>query len=215
MDIKRCIRCRKEKEIQNFCEFIASRREGKIKQRRNTCYDCNYRTHIYKAFTWQRATKKEIIKRLKERFEKYVVKKEGCWEWKGFVRPDGYTRMRVGFHEDSRSIGGHVVSWMIYHNKFKLCNFMKEKFYILHKCDNKTCTNPKHLFVGTSTDNMIDMLKKNRGPKAKLTIKQVKTIKQELKEGKKIGIIAQAYNVNPSTIGDIKHNRTWCHVIID
>lgn len=44
---------------------------------------------------WSKATYEEIIQRWKKYFEKHVVRKDGCWEWKGIVR-DGYGALAKG-----------------------------------------------------------------------------------------------------------------------
>ena len=205
---KRCIKCRETKNEKEFCVT------GKGKQRRNTCYNCNYKNHIRKAFFWETATKQQILERLEKRFNKYVIKQEGCWGWKGFVRPDGYTRMRIGFRENKKSVGSHVVSWMIHKKILKFDGFMKESFYILHKCDNRKCTNPKHLYLGDGRDNMIDMVTRKRHSNIKLTVLQVRNIKKMLIEQAKIGDIAKKYHVNRATISDIKKTKTWKYVKI-
>lgn len=211
---KRCIKCRELRDEKEFCEFVAVRKEGRIKQRRNTCYECNYRKHVFKSFTWKTATKKQMLEQLEKRFNKYVIKQDGCWSWKGFIRPDGYTRMRIGFHTVKKSVGGHVVSWMIHKKVLKFDGFMEEGFYILHKCDNRKCTNPKHLYLGNNQDNMIDMVTRRRCKHAKLTVGQVRNIKKMLIEKVKIKDIAAQYNVNRATIRDIRNGLTWKHVKI-
>lgn len=212
---KQCIKCRLFKHETKFCEFTAVTKKGKEKRRRNTCYDCNYNKHVHKSFTWKTATKEQIINQLEKRFNKYVIKKEGCWDWKGFVRPDGYTRMRIGFHTDKKSVGGHVVSWMIHNRKFRLNSFWNDNFNILHTCDNRKCTNPKHLYLGTRSNNMVDMVVRKRTRNVKLTVKQVVEIKKMFKEGVSARNIARKYNVNETTISDIRKKRTWKHVDVD
>ena len=212
---KKCIRCREFKDEKEFCEFIATTKNGKVKQRRNTCYECNYKRQIVRSFRWNKATKQQMIEQLKKRFNKYVIKQDGCWDWKGFIRPDGYARMRIGFHTGKKSVGAHVVSWMIHKKILKFDNFMSDGFYILHKCNNRKCCNPKHLYLGNSQDNMIDMVKSGRCKNTQLTIRQVRDIKKMLVDGVKIKDIANKYKVNLTTIRDIKNNKTWKYIMVD
>ena len=44
---------------------------------------------------------------------------------------------------------------------------IQKDLYVCHKCDNPPCVNPNHLFLGTSTENLIDAQNKGRFPKTK------------------------------------------------
>ena len=77
----------------------------------------------------------------------------------------------------------HRCSWEI--NFGKISNGL----WVLHKCDNPPCVNPKHLFLGTSLDNNRDAVKKHRNvygerhPSAKLTNKEVLEIRKKFSHG--------------------------------
>lgn len=87
-----------------------------------------------------------------ERFwEKIKKKKNGCWEWTA-VRSGDYGMFRV----DNVMKLAHRVSWQIANGP------IPEGMNVLHRCDNPPCVNPKHLFLGTQSDNMIDCSKKGR-----------------------------------------------------
>jgi len=97
---------------------------------------------------------------LEERFwDKVEIKsEEECWEWKGFISPKGYGRFKLGVNMPN----AQRVSWMLTHGK------IPNKLHVLHSCDNRSCVNPKHLYLGTNADNMRDMAERGRSTKGKI-----------------------------------------------
>lgn len=203
--MKECKKCLKMQPINCFVEFIAVTKKGKEKRRRSICYDCNYKHRKMTGYRWKTATDKEKLQNLEKRFNKMVIKKEGCWDWNGFVRPDGYAR--IYFDGNNRSMGAHVASWMIKNKRI-----IKKGECILHECDNRKCTSPKHLYLGTHKDNALDMVNRERGPSIKLNFNKVKRIKKLLELNITIAEIAKIYDVNWATIYDIREGKTWKHV---
>ena len=93
--------------------------------------------------------------RLRVRFWKKVNKKAGnsCWEWTGATnRNGGYGQIGVR----GKIIRAHRLSWVWVNNK------IPKDMHVLHKCDNRVCVNPDHLFLGTQKDNMQDCVRKGR-----------------------------------------------------
>lgn len=92
--------------------------------------------------------------------------------------------------------------------------------YVCHKCDNRKCVNPEHLFLGTSRDNNLDMHRKGRAvsligsdhPQSKLTEKKVKKIRILHKKGYLQKEIAVMFNVTSSAINSIVNRKIWRHV---
>ena len=93
---------------------------------------------------------------IKERFmEKFFVNEtNGCWEWQAALHDQGYGMLWDA--DLGKMERAHRVSWVLFRGPIPsdLC--------VLHRCDNRPCVNPEHLFVGTVLDNNLDMLKKGR-----------------------------------------------------
>lgn len=97
---------------------------------------------------------------LLERFERKFSKAGGCWEWTNYKNKKGYGQIMV-----SRGVYklAHRISYEFY------IGDIPSGLFVCHKCDNPSCVNPEHLFIGTHDDNMLDMTKKGRHHNKKKT----------------------------------------------
>lgn len=76
---------------------------------------------------------------------------DGCWEWSGSVNP------RTGYGQLSHWEGGKRVLLTAHRVSFQaMRGDIHDGLHVLHKCDNKCCFNPSHLFLGTNKDNVDD-----------------------------------------------------------
>lgn len=80
-----------------------------------------------------------------------VETKNGCLEWQGATR-DGY-----GVAMSKK--GTCIVHRFVYN---ALVEHVQDDLCVLHKCDNRKCINPDHMFIGTRQENMVDMIEKGR-----------------------------------------------------
>lgn len=82
-----------------------------------------------------------------DRFFKYVPSiQHGCWEWQGQGMRNGYGE----FYYGGGPVYAHRMSFLIYYGDIPSGKL------VLHTCDNKRCVNPKHLYPGTHSQNLMD-----------------------------------------------------------
>lgn len=159
------------------------------------------------------ATREYEIKPINERLESHIITKDGCW-LTNLALSHGYPVLR------KTSPGGKGKNLMASRLMYEAHHGqIPEGMLVCHSCDNPTCVNPEHLFLGTHKDNTQDMLRKNREargdklPQTKLTSEQVKEIKLLLAEGSlNNGKIGKLFGVTSTTIWDIKNGITWKHI---
>jgi hypothetical protein len=80
---------------------------------------------------------------------------DDCWDWLGFKNKDGYGFLK----NNKKNIRAHRYAYAQYKNNGQP---IPNNLCVCHHCDNPSCVNPNHLFLGTHTDNMQDMLRKGR-----------------------------------------------------
>jgi hypothetical protein len=148
---------------------------------------------------------------IKERFwsKVKILGPDDCWEWQGYIRPDGYGRFRI----DDKMVLAHRVAYEL------AVGPIPEGKALCHKCDNRKCCNGNHHFTGTQLDNMHDRDAKGRGLKGrkaprtvgtKLNLAKAHEIKELYKTGNyNLGNLAAAYLVSETTIHEVVKGKTW------
>ncbi len=134
-----------------------------------------------------------------------------CWQWIGYRDKRGYGR-----HQGTQqSPLAHRYSWGIHYGE------VPSGAAILHRCDNPSCVNPSHLFVGTNAINNLDKTSKGRQAKGegfittKLTELQVLEIKKRYRAWSKTDgprQLAREFGVGSSTICRIASGQLWKHL---
>lgn len=142
-----------------------------------------------------------------------------CWVWIACKTPTGYGQFGVpeSTENGTKTVSiqhAHRVSWILSHNGDK------PTLSVLHKCDNRACVNPEHLFLGTQADNVADMFAKGRantrrGEKvntAKLTEADVRLVRSLYELGWRAKDLAARFGINNASVGFIVNRQTWKHV---
>jgi len=149
------------------------------------------------------------------RFFKRISIKNDCWEFKDIQPHTGYGKYHVN------GVTWRAHRWVLYAlGKIE----RNDKRCVLHECDNRSCVNPKHLKLGDRYDNAQDIKKRCRthlisdpklgekNPQAKLSNKDVKTIKKLLEKGHRGIDLANKYAISRAVISEIKNGKLWRHI---
>lgn len=131
------------------------------------------------------------------------------------------------FYCDGKYRAAHRIAYILAHGP------IPDGMFVCHRCDNPSCVNPEHLFLGTHQDNMDDCTRKGRhargdrsGPRlhpekmsrgehrynAKLTDDLVREIRRLHQNGMRGRAIGKAFGITESAVSAIVHGKSWKHV---
>jgi hypothetical protein len=149
----------------------------------------------------------------------------GCWLWTGYADKDGYGIYCTGSRQAKtrKYIKAHRLSYELF------CAPVPEGKIVCHKCDNPSCVNPEHLFVGTWQDNVSDMVAKGRyrsggkphpgeeNGRAKLSTEDVHFIRKAHCFGVRgqpgsTKNLAERFGVTKTVIQRIVRKESWSHI---
>ena len=147
-----------------------------------------------------------------------------CWLWKRSVTIWGYGQTHY-FDECGkvRGIGAHRAAYILTNGA------VPDGMCVCHRCDNRICCNPAHLFLGTKGDNNRDRaakgrtsrktgfyLRRQRGEantKAKLTEAQVLRIRElRTSSGYTHAALARMFGISEPQVFNIVHGKQWRHL---
>lgn len=126
----------------------------------------------------------------------------GCWLWTQSLNPKGYGQ--IDFR--GKKMKAHRASWLAHRGDIP-CGL-----FVLHRCDQRSCINPEHLFLGTAKDNAIDMGIKNRQPHRKLSTEIVRQVRARKLAGESYASMAVEFGVADSTMRQAGRGDGWSHV---
>lgn len=100
-----------------------------------------------------------------------------CWLWLGSVDKDGYGRMSIYQSKYKKMYRANRLAFFLSYP-----NITDQSLLVRHTCNNPKCCNPKHLILGSSSDNAKDIFLANRGGN-KLNFDIVKELRQQYLNG--------------------------------
>jgi hypothetical protein len=142
-----------------------------------------------------------------------VKEPDECWNWTGAVVAGprgGYGQLGCGA-ANSRSLKAHRASWLVHIGP------IPHGLHVLHKCDNRRCCNPAHLYLGTHQQNMRDMHERGRtvgftsenNPRAKLTPRKAYEVRWLLAQGWKGSWIARDFGISKQSVYAIRDGKSY------
>ncbi len=157
----------------------------------------------------------QVVSSHEQRILRMIEKVGDCWEWQGTVR-GGYGRLIIGSRTDGtrRSVSAHRLSYETFNGP------IPDDLYVCHRCDNRKCVNPAHLFLGTHQENMDDRAAKDRNNNVKgeqvgtavLDKASVLSARRLRQKGDSYQSIADRLGVHKTTVMRACKGQTWASI---
>jgi hypothetical protein len=143
-----------------------------------------------------------MIRTAQERLDakRKILGDDECWPWTGGQISEGYGAFRY----QGKNTTAHRAVFEMVHGYVPL--------HVLHRCNNKLCTNPRHLYPGNARLNVIHAIHDGLTKVRKLTIDEVPTIRALHVAGARAKEIADRFGVSVSHVRMIIKGRRWGHV---
>jgi hypothetical protein len=154
-----------------------------------------------------------IDQKTKRRFWEKVdvlVDESSCWEWTAGKFSNGYGALWL----DGKMQKAHRGAWTLVNGSIPKGEG-HHGTCVLHRCDNRACVRPDHLFLGSNADNVRDMTKKGRvargeaSGRSKLTSADVYAIRADTRLLREI---AADYGISEGNVSLIKRRKRWAHL---
>lgn len=147
---------------------------------------------------------------LAQRFDPKVDRSagtHGCHEWRASTTVHGYGKICAGGRRGS-TLHAHRVAWELAYGP------VPSGLYVCHRCDNRLCCNPAHLFLGSAQDNTSDAKAKGRLATGERHGHSVLSARQAIEIRCCVGVITQRalaaiYGVSQTAISRIAVDETW------
>jgi len=205
-----CKKCRSKKQVEYHRNMSDEQKDvrksymrnylrsiGKVKQYLcETCGKLCYKKYA-KAFCSDKC-----------RFMSYVKKTDSCWLWTGGKNRRGYGAFSL-ISIGKKRVPAHRVSFIFYKDD------IPDGKCVCHTCDNPSCVNPDHLWIGTSAENSKDSFDKGRtlrgerNPRSKLKKEDVIKIRTLSKTPMTQKHIGELFNITAGHVNNIIKNRVW------
>ncbi len=133
---------------------------------------------------------------------------DGCWEWTGYAYPTGYGCVRSRSAKNPFRFYAHRVA-------LALSGVDPAGSMVCHRCDNKRCVRPSHLYAGTAQQNSTDGVERDtvafgtRISMSRINDATAVAIREARASGAKLQAIADEFGVSVTTAHNVSSRKTW------
>lgn len=194
-----CSRCRQEKPLAAF-----HKSKHHARGHRSECKTCRKNAAL--------PTRQPFPKTLQEAVMRWVNPESTnasiCWLWEGATNANGYGKLMF-----------RQTSWLAHRASYTVfIEPIPDGLEILHKCDNRPCVNPAHLFLGTQPENIKDAVNKDRHARgirhasSRLMDADIIRIRDLYEKGITAKELSMLYHVKQPHIYNIVNRKKWKHI---